>query len=70
MGVLVSDCSTALVGIDVVGDALADDSDNVCNLGRREVPLHAGEGDSGVGECSDVRGVPGEQGMDDLKLDV
>lgn len=71
MGVLVSDLRTALVGIDVGDDAWAETSGNVCNMGRREVPLHAGEGASScVGECHDVRGVLGERGMDDMKLDV
>lgn len=70
MGVLVSDWSTALVGIDAGGDAWADDAGTVCSMGRREVPRQAGEGGSCVGEESDVDGVRGEHGMEDLKLDV
>ena len=61
MGVLVSDWSTALVGID---------AGTMCSMGRREVPRQAGEGGSCVGEDSDVDAVRGEHRMDDLKLDV
>ena len=46
MGVLVSDWSTALVGIDAGGDAWADDAGTVCSMGLRDVSRQAGEGGS------------------------